>query len=176
MSQTRVRLKITTPAELFVSGRGFYQLEESALYVQIARPSTDSRFFSYLEAPDLRLDFDRAGRLLFIEVSAGRHTWQVDEHMTLPTSLGYADIRWLDFRSQIPPPSLLTNRERTTLLIRFDDQPISHSYALADTVIVQTTEDSCLARIIITDIKDDLAGQDIAAFRKANRPDNASDR
>ena len=169
MSEPCIKLRLAPPTDLFLAGFGFYQLEEDALYVQLGQADPDSRFFSYIEAPNMRLDLDRTGRLLFIEVNAGRHTWKAVDDIRPPQSIGYADIRWLDFRRQIPAPSLTCNAPRTSLCIQFSDQPIKCSYYLAESVIVQTTDENCLAAIIITDIIDDLAGQEIAAFRKELR-------
>lgn len=169
MPHELLKLRISTPAGLFLSGRGFYQLEESSLYVQVGPIEPDSRFFSYLEADNVRLDLDRSGRLLFVEVNAGRHTWKVSDDLKLPASIGYADIHWLDFRRRISNPSLITDENRTILCIRFTDVPVKASYFLAENIIVQVTEDSCLASIIVTNIVDDLAGQEISAYRKEVR-------
>lgn len=159
------KLRISTPAGFFLSGRGFYQLEESSLYVQINPVTSDSRFFSYLEADNVRLDLDRNGRLIFIEVNAGRHTWKVLDDLKLPSSIGYADIHWLDFRERMPNPRLITNPDKTMICIQFSEEPVTASYFLADTVLVQTHGESLLSSIMVTDITDDLAGQEIAAYR-----------
>lgn len=166
MAEPGIRLRISAPTDLFLQGRGFYQLEEDSLYLQLQSPSTDSRFFSYLESDIMRIDLDRSGRMLFLELNAGRHTWPVDERLKLPNSIGYADIRWLDFRRQIPAPSLSTTSDRATLTITFESSPAARSFHLSSSVIIQTTTEDCLHSIIITDIVDDLAGQEIAAFRK----------
>jgi hypothetical protein len=172
MNDPSIKLRIAAPVNLFLAGRGFYQLEEDALYVQMGQADPNSRFFSFIEAPNMRLDLDRTGRLLFIEVSAGRHTWKEMNELRLPQSVGYADIRWLDFRRQIPSPVLNCNRSRTSLSIQFSELTVKGSFYVAESVIVQTTAENCLASIIITDIIDDLAGQEIAAFRKELRGQN----
>lgn len=163
------KLRISTPAGFFLSGRGFYQLEESALYVQISQVTPDSRFFSYLEADNCRLDLDRNGRLIFIEVNAGRHTWKVVEDLVLPKSIGYADIHWLDFRERIDNPEIFTSPDKTMICLQFSREPVTASYFLADTVLVQTHGDNLLTAIIVTGITDDLAGQEISAYRKEVR-------
>jgi hypothetical protein len=173
MVEPGIKLRIASPTELFMKGSGFYQLEEDALYVQLGQTDADSRFFSFIEAPNMRLDLDRTGRLLFIEVNAGRHTWIVDDDLRPPPSIGYADIRWLDFRREIAAPALSCNATKTSLCIQFSDLPITRSYCLAQSVIVRTTSEDCLASLIITDIVDDLAGQEIAAFRKELRGQNS---
>jgi hypothetical protein len=173
MPQPGIKLRISAPTDLFLQGRGFYQLEEDSLYVHLEPASPKSHFFSYLEAPNFRLDLDHAGRLLFLELNAGRHTWTVTDDLDIPTSSGYADIRWLDFRRQITSPTLATNKDRTSLAITFDPAPIDRSFRLSPSVIIQTTQEDCLRSIIVTEIVDDLAGQEIAAFRKELRGEDA---
>lgn len=169
MANDGIRLRIAAPTDLFLQGRGFYQVEEDSLYVQLQPAETNSRVFSYLESDHLRIDLDQAGRILFIELNVGRHTWAVDENLSLPSSLGYADIRCLEFRKRIELPALASNAERTTLSIIFDPAPVDRSYRIADSVILQTSAGNLFNRIIVTDIVDDLAGREIGAFRQAIR-------
>ena len=84
MAAQAIKLRISTPTEPIPPGRGFYQLEEDSLYVQIGLFSRDRRFFSYLESKNTRLDFDREGRLIFIEVDLPRRQWPVDLQLTRP--------------------------------------------------------------------------------------------
>jgi len=163
-------LRITTPTRATEPGRGFYQLEEDALYVQIGSFSPDRKYFSYLESETVRLDFDRSGRLMFIEVSTSRRTWLVEKHLSPPETVESADIYWLDFRSTIGAPTISTNPGRTLLNLTFQKIEQSRSYHLADAVVVDISNDNRLSRIWITDIIDDLAGTEIAAFRKRMRP------
>ena len=64
----KINLKIETPAGPIPSGRGFYQLDEEILFVQIGLFLNSRKFFSYLETDNLLLDIDRNGRLIFIEL------------------------------------------------------------------------------------------------------------
>ncbi len=169
MADNGIRLRIAAPTDLFLQGRGFYQLEEDSLYVQLQPAEFNCRIFSYLESNNLRIDLDQAGRILFIELNAGRHTWIVDQNLALPLSLGYADIRCLEFRKRITSPTLATNSERTALSIIIDPAPVDRSYRIAESVILQTSAGNLLNRIMVTDIVDDLAGRGIAAFRQAIR-------
>ncbi len=169
MAVDGIRLRIAAPTDLFLKGRGFYQVEEDSLYVQLQPAETNSRVFSYLESDNLRVDLDQAGRILFIELNAGRHTWAVDENLSLPSSLGYADIRCLEFRLRIPPPILATNNSRSVVALTFGSAAADRSYRIADSVILQTSAGNLLNRIIVTDIVDDLAGREIGAFRQAIR-------
>ncbi|MBK7140902.1 MAG: hypothetical protein IPH75_02335 [bacterium] len=165
MADPGIRLRISAPTDLFLQGRGFYQLEEDSLYLQLETVTEKGHFFSYLEAPNCRLDFDIAGRLLFLEINAARHTWHVIDNLDLPTSIGFADIHCLDFRRQIPDPFLSTTSDRSSLTITFESSPVARAFRLSNSVIIQTTAEDCLRSITITDIVDDLAGQEIAAFR-----------
>lgn len=169
MTVDGIRLRIAAPTDLFLQGRGFYQVEEDSLYVQLQPSETNSRVFSYLESDNLRIDIDQAGRILFIELNDGRHTWTIDESLSVPSSLGYADIRCLEFRFCIPPPILATNNARSVVALTFGSAAVDRSYRIADSVILQTSAGNFLNRIIVTDIVDDLAGREIAAFRQSIR-------
>jgi len=168
------RVRISTPTEPILPGRGFYQLEEDSLHVQIGHFSKHRRFFSYLESENVRFDLDREGRLIFIEVAVARRQWIVDPLITPPEVVEAADIRWLDFRAAVNEPSLLCSSDRTLLLLKYASKTKLQNYHLADTVIAQVDESNRLAAMWITDIIDDLAGQEIAAFRKKIRGERVS--
>ena len=170
MSVSALKLRIDAPTGEPFPGRGFYQLEEDSLYVQVSPFSRQRRFFSYLESDRVRLDLDKEGRLLFIEVDCARNLWKTDRRLKPPAKAPPADIRWLDFRERVADPELLTDERRTALLIRFISQSVAHSHLLAQAVVVDVTEQNTLAGIWITDIVDDLAGSRIAEFRKRSRP------
>lgn len=170
MSADAIRLRIAPPTDLFPLGKGFYQLEEDALYVQFQPAEVHAQVFSYLESDNFRLDLDQAGRLLFIELTSPRHTWTIDTTLTLPSSLGFADIRCLEFRQRISAPRLSTDPSRSIVALSFSSAPIDRSFRIADSVILQTSPGDTLSRLIITDIVDDLAGRHIAAFRQSLRP------
>jgi hypothetical protein len=169
MARTLPKLRISSPTGPTTPGRGFYQLEESSLYVQIGLFSTDTPFFSWLESERVRFDIDQDGRLLFIEVDAGRHTWKEVPDLSLPAYSQPAELRWLDFRSSIPDPAIFTNHDRTTIHLRFPGAQPHRTLEIAEKVIVEVTEELCLAGLYVTELIDDLAGQEIARFREQCR-------
>ena len=160
-----IALKIDTPTGETTPGRGFYQLEEDALYVQVGTYSKHQKFFNYLESDWVRFDIDKDGRLIFIEVSIPRRRWELSTQISPPTIAEPADIRWLDFRSRIAEPRLLTNKNQTHLLIDFTSPHSWRWFTLAESVFVQTDHENRLAAVVVADIEDDLAGAQIAAFR-----------
>jgi hypothetical protein len=167
---TAINLKIDTPTGEVTPGRGFYQLEEDSLYVQIGEFGHNRAFFNYLESDSARFDIDKSGRLTLIEVPVSRRLWTVDPHLAAPTIAEPADVRWLDFRTPICEPELITNERLTSLLIRFSSNGAPNWYRIAEAVFLRADQNSHLAAIMITGIEDDLAGQQIAAFRrKTNR-------
>ena len=161
-----IALKIDAPTGPPAPGRGFYQLEEDALYVPVGEQTRRRRFFSWLESERVRFDIDKSGRLMLLEVDCPRRQWDVDSNLSGPSLAEPADIRWLDFRSFIPDPDLLTNSERTVLQLRFHTGDSWRWQALAQDVLIQTDRDLNLAAVMVTGIEDDLAGRRIAAFRK----------
>jgi hypothetical protein len=164
-------VRITTPAPESVPGRGFYQLEESALYIQIGLQDRSRHYFSSLESQLVRLDIDRDARLMFIEVAAARNTWSVIDQLDLPVWAEPADVRFLGFRTSIPNPRLLTDKGRRRLQILFSPTPVAHAVSIAESVILTVDDRQSIVSIHITDITDDLAGREIAHFRKAFRED-----
>ncbi|MBN1213626.1 MAG: hypothetical protein JXA92_13725 [candidate division Zixibacteria bacterium] len=162
-----LKLKILTPAGPVFPGRGFYQLEEDALYVQITPFSRDYRFFSFLESERVRFDLDKDGRLLFFELALARRRWPVDNRFRVPEKSEPAEIRWLDFRDSMIEPKITTNKKRTAVKLLFSDEKPLCNYELADSVILQTDRAAHLVALYVTEIIDDIAGQEIAAFRHA---------
>ena len=171
MAVEDVKLRISTPIEPILPGRGFYQLEEDSLYVQIGSFSKERRFFSYLESDITRFDIDRTGHLIFIEVAVARRHWRVDQRINPPELAEAADVRWMDFRRKIKKPSLITSYDRTILMLKFHGGTVFRNYYLADTVMAQVDKNNNLAAVWITDIIDDLAGQEIGTFRLSLRDD-----
>lgn len=169
MTADRISLNISTPSEPIAPGRGFYQLEEEVLFVQVGQFTAHRRFFSYLDSDGIRLDFDRFGRLIFIEIDISRRHWKVRPNLSPPGVVEPADIRWLHFRDAVAVPKLLTNERKTVVKLAFQKVGDSLNYYAAQSVIVQTGSDNSLAAIWITDIVDDVAGQEIGAFRKGIR-------
>ncbi len=169
MALEALKVRISTPTEPIMPGRGFYQLEEDSLYVQIGSFSKKRRFFSYLESDTVRFDLDKEGRLIFIEVAVARCHWKIAPRLKPPAVVEAADIRWLDFRKKIINPVLTSTHNKTLLLLRFVNTTQLRNYYLAETVMAQVDTNNRLAAVWITDIVDDLAGKEIAAFRKMIR-------
>jgi len=165
----KLKLKISTPTEPTPPGRGFYQMEEDSLYVPIGGPAGSRRFFSFLEAEHVRLDLDRHGRLVFIEVNLPRSLWSVNPELSKPENAHPSDVRWLDFRTSIANPTLTTDRKRASLLIGFSEDRPTAAFYLAESVILQTNGSGKPVSIWVGQIESDRAGQAIAAFRRANR-------
>ncbi|HOZ09016.1 MAG TPA: hypothetical protein PKW75_12075, partial [candidate division Zixibacteria bacterium] len=117
----------------------------------------------------LRLDFDRAGRLIFFELSVPRRQWPVDPGLELPPAIEPADLRWLDFRGPISVPALATDPPRTLLRLTFAAGPPVRHYFLGQDVFASVDDCDALVHLWIRDIVDDLAGQEIGAFRKKHR-------
>ncbi len=169
MSLDSITLRISTPTEPLAPGRGFYQLEEDILFVQIGKFSSKHRFYSYIESDNLRLDIDKSGHLIFLEYRIPRRQWTVDENLLAPTALQSTDIRWIDFREKVKDPVVTTNKKRTKVCFSFSNANPDYSFLLAESVFLQVDKDKQLVAIWIDDITDDIAGREIAAFRKKVR-------
>lgn len=166
MSISDIRLRIAAPTEETPPGRGFYQLEEDCLHVHVGWLSRRRRFFSFLESEYVRMDFDREGRLIFIEVTKPRRQWSVDRAAVPPYPVLPADVRWLDFRASISEPRLLTPADHGALLLCFHPTDVVRSYRIAECVCVQADAGQRLVSLWIDNLVDDLAGRGIAGFRK----------
>ncbi len=161
-----VSLNISTPTEPIMPGRGFYQLEEDSLFVQVGSFTNRRRFYSYLESDSILLDFDQHGHLIFVEVGVPRKRWDVKPSLMPPQIVEPADIRWLNFRNSLNKPILLANESKTALKLSFRDTDNPLNFYLAQSVIVQTDPEYRLSALWIIDIADDLAGREISKFRK----------
>jgi hypothetical protein len=167
MAIEKIKVRVLTPTERLLPGRGFYQVDDDTLFVQIGPFKRSRQFFSYLESESVRLDIDREGRPIFIEIGLPRRHWQVLPDFEIPPAAETADIRFTDFRKTISVPTLLAPPDRRSLLIRFDRPGRSRCYRLADSVIAQVSDDGGLMAVWVMDIVDDFAGQQLAAFRKS---------
>lgn len=172
MTLTAIKLNISTPTEPILPGRGFYQVEEDTLFVQIGSFDKYHRFFSFLESNKVEFDFDRRGRLIFIEIGVPRRQWAVDPFLKPPDRVEAADIRWLNFRETIKAPSISTDKTRSVLKLSLNGNKTELlNYYLAQSVMVQTDANGRVAAIWVTKISDDMAGREIAAYRKTLRAD-----
>jgi len=169
MSLDSITLRISTPTEPIASGRGFYQLEEDILYVQIGTFSGERKFYSYIESESLRLDIDKSGHLIFLEYKLPRKLWPIDDNFSSPKTLESADLKWIDFRERVGDPAVYTNNNKSKICFRFSDNPAKYSFYLAESIFLQVDEKDYLVAIWIDDITDDIAGREISAFRKKVR-------
>ncbi len=167
------RLSISTPTEPILPGRGFYQLEEETLYVQIGPFHDHRKFFSYLDSNNVSLQLDRTGRLIFLSVGIPKRRWKIAPSLTPPKIVEPADIRWLDFREQIEEPALLTNKPKSVIKLEFSQIENPLNYFVAGAVVAQVDSEGQLAALWVTEIVDDLAGREIGAFRKQLRLDGS---
>lgn len=167
-------LKINTPVEHIPVGRGFYQLEEDELYVPVEYPGKKARFFSYLDSETVSIQLDREGRLIFVQVSLPRRRWKAKSSLVAPESSEPADIRFLDFRDSFKKPSIYCDKKRQNVMIRFLKEPAVKNLRIAANIVAQVSGDNRLVALWIFDIIDDIAGQEIASWRKAlhNPEDN----
>ncbi len=156
-------LQVYAPTNGTSPGRGFYQLEEDTLYVPIG-DSSSSPFFSWLESDQVKMDLDRMGRLLLIEVNLPRRRWKIDPDLTMPSNAVSADIRWMDFRETLEPPVIRTNAERSCLRLCFSDHTPTRTFALAEDVTMETDAEDQVVSIWVRSIEDDLAGQEFKRF------------
>jgi hypothetical protein len=163
-----ISLRIETPTGAPLPGRGFYQLEDETLYVPVGDFDSGRPFFNYLESESeqVRFDIDRDGRLMLIEVDLPRRRWPVKSDVSVPAIADTADIRWLDFRTRVIDPALETNERRDALLLRFSETAPWRWYQLTEALFLQVDGSGHLAAVLITSIEDDIAGSNLAAFRK----------
>ena len=169
MTTKPIRVTVSAPTGPLPPGRGFYQLDEDILYVQVGSFSRRRVFFSYLESHGVRFDIDRKGELIFIEVEIQRRKWKVDPQLTCPPVVESADIRFLDFRQKISEPTMFTSKDRSLLSLQFSYDHETSGYLIAENIIALIEERNYLTSIWITDIIDDQAGQELALFRKKQR-------
>ena len=73
----------------------------------------------------------------------------------------------------MPDPEIITDSPRSRVNLRFLESDSWRWFMPADSILMQITSTGHLASIWITNIIDDLAGQEIAAFRKQVLRDTA---
>lgn len=163
-SGTGIKVVVKIPALYPAVSRGFYQVEEDALYVPLYPAG---KFFSYLDSEQATIDVDNAGRLLFIKIHAPRHTWKIVRKAKPPLISSPADIRFLDFRNTLPVARLQTPADHSWLRLVFDSEKQTSACRVAEDLIFEVSGESTLTSIWITAIEDDRAARNMAAWRKS---------
>ncbi len=169
MPITAPKIRIASPAGLTPLGRGFYQLEEEILYLPVEYPDGRAKFFSYIESETISLQFDRDGRLIFVELTLPRRHWIVHPEVSFPRNAEPADIRFLDFRENMNNPIVSCDQYRQNIRIEFSSLVPASTFYLAKNLIGQVSADDYLIAIWATDFVEDLAGREIASWRKSIR-------
>ena len=163
---TSVNLGISPLVGKLIPARGFYQLEEEVLFVQVGHFESGERFFSSLECKNLRLECDQRGRLIFIESTTPRRLWEERPGLELPLKSEASDVRFLDFRTTIIEPKIQCDHSRKLVCLRFTNE-ITQSVRLGERLVLDIGVGNKLAAIWISNIVDDKAGRKIAAFRRS---------
>ncbi len=169
MSPKKIQLRIDTPTGPTKAGRGFYQLDEESLFVQIGLFTEKKHFFNYLENEIVLFDLDRMGQLIFIEIFKAKRHWSVDEKLTAPKGAEVADIRWLNFREKLPEAEIKTDTNSKIVKIEFKENSAPLNYIAAESVIVETDQSHLLTAVWITSYDEDAGGQNIKRFRRKER-------
>ncbi|MDF1545432.1 MAG: hypothetical protein P1R58_10050 [bacterium] len=164
-----VRIRILPPTGPLLPGRGFYQLEEDALYFQVGGFTQPLPFFSYLESESVRYDINRRGHLLFVEVSIPRRRWEVDPTFTEPVGSDQARVVFLDFRQPIRQPKIKTNQTRESIRLEYSSDTGTHTFQLAANLFLAVNNSGHLVAVTMTSLVDDIAGQELTSFRRQNR-------
>lgn len=166
MALEAAQLRITAPTGPNIPGRGFYQVEEDRLFVQIGLFDPDRRFFSYLDTARVKLDFDRDARLIFIEVNQPRRHWRTKADLKMPKRAEPADARFLGFRDTLPPTRLTATKDLSCVRLAFSTEPVARTIQLARNVVLEADDRSRLVALWVGGIVDDSAGRKLAAYRK----------
>ncbi len=169
MPSSKIQLRIDTPTGPVKSGRGFYQLDEESLFVQIGLFTEKKHFFNYLENDFVLFDLDRTGQLIFIEVYKAKRHWITDDSLNLPANAETADIRWLNFREKLPDALIKTDKNSKIIKLEFQENNIPLYFIVSESVIVETDYSHTLTAVWITSYEEDAGGQHIKRFRRRQR-------
>ncbi len=147
-----------------ISG-AFYQAEEEALSAPIIHENPRPRFHSALDSEGVSLQCDNQGRLIFVQVRKPRRLWIGAKGVSAAPSPA-ADIRFLDFRCQIPEPEYLCDQQKDSLLVKFGDVSASDSFRIGDNVLALVYQRRILRGIYIDCLQPDRAGKALAKWRR----------
>ena len=169
MPASNIKLRIDTPTGPIRPGRGFYQLDEESLFVQIGQFTEKKHFFNYLENDTILFDLDRVGQIIFIEIAKAKRHWEQVENLTVPLNAEHADIRWLNFREKLPDANIKTDTDYKTVKIEFFENHSPLYYILSESVIAETTKEHLLTAVWVLAYDEDAGGQSIKRFRRKKR-------
>ena len=159
-----VHIAIPGPVTPAISA-AFYQAEEETLIVHLTHEEVRSRFFSALESESLTLQCDKAGRLICIQIAKPRRLW-IRERGIDAAPAPPVDLRFLDFRTQVPEPEYLCDSNRERVLLRWGNVYRADRYRLGDNVTVFVVGGNTLAGIYIDTIREDRAGKRLSIWRR----------
>jgi hypothetical protein len=104
------------PVDQFSLTAAFYDEESRALAVHIL---PFEPYHSYLEAGDVRIDTDAAGRPVYIEAALNRTEWLIDPRFALPAADEEGTIRFRETRRTYSPGEILASPCRSMACVKF---------------------------------------------------------
>ena len=141
----------------------FYDQETNILSVNIL---PFEPYDSYVESEDVRIDTDRNGRPVFIEVSRPQDEWHMESELALPV-IGEAGI--LNLRETVrtfPTAEILCDQARKTVCLKFLARKGELVIRLADNMLAEIA-DGFLVAIWLADVQTDYAGRRQSQWRAA---------
>lgn len=168
-----IKIILTPPPTYPLVGRGFYQVEEDKLFVQIGEFNLKKSLFSYLESDNFRFDISKSGHPIFLELTIPRRNWAIDKNFAVSKVGEISSLKFIDFRKIIIEPIVTTNKNKDSIRLSFTQNSQSNvTYTLTDNISFEIDQESNLVAIVVNNIIDDFAGQKLKKFRDELKPNS----
>lgn len=142
------------PAYAVPEAQGFYDLHEEVFELRV---KTSQRLAAILQARQLSLDLDEAGRLAYLEVTRPRGLWEVSARHQPPAEYCRAEASFGLLPVFLPAPKFYTDLDRTCLCVEFSAQAGWRSVEVAKQVIVDIDRHYRLLRVWVLGIEEDFS-------------------
>ena len=154
-SRTRLRVFWKRSADLSW-GRAFRDRDSQLIqYHEIPH----SPYHSYIAADPLRLDLDKDGVPIFVELDFAGGRFDVDGCLRPPLDFELGSVRLLDFPSRIGPHTLTTDESNSLFHITLSKHAPVLALQSGRGIIWEIDTDSCLSGLWLLKCQDDLYGR-----------------
>jgi len=152
---------LVEPCDQPVLTASFYDQESDALTVHIL---PFEPYHSYLEAGDIRIDTDAAGRPVFVEAAVNRADWKINPQFTFPAVEVNGAITFRETRRIHSPGEVWSSPCREMACLRFLARRDGKVIRFSRDVMIEIA-DGYLVALWIRGISLDFGGRKQAAWR-----------
>lgn len=151
------------PRDEIALAAAFYDQETDILSVNVL---PFEPYDSFVESDEVRIDTDRNGRPVFVEIFRPWDKWKIDPELSLPKADFKGAVNFGDTLRRFPSGEIFADRDRKTVCVKFLARRGDQVIRLADNILAETA-DGFLVALWLTGIQLDFAGRKQSQWRAA---------